>query len=131
MPNLAQLVTELQKPAYAARVAAGSNGELVTEVNAAKPFSKRWRPVAVDEFKAIVAGKLGALTSQQREVLRILLQGDSVDLEDSDIRAALEVIFTDTAVRTALAAVAREDDLVSLRDVRDAVRQIPAALVNQ
>ncbi|KKM25242.1 hypothetical protein LCGC14_1596950 [marine sediment metagenome] len=131
MPNLAQLVTELQKPAYAARVAAGANGELVTEVNAANPFSKRWRPVAVDEFKAIVAGKLGALSSQQREVLRILLQGDSVDLEDSDIRAALEGIFTDAAVRTALAAVAREDDLVTLNQVREAVRQIPAALVNQ
>ncbi|KKL64559.1 hypothetical protein LCGC14_2163740, partial [marine sediment metagenome] len=30
------LTTELEKPVYAARVAAGANGELVTEVNAAK-----------------------------------------------------------------------------------------------
>ena len=56
------LTTELEKPVYAARVAAGSNGELVTEVNAAK---------------------------------------------------------------------AKEDNLVTLRDVREAVRQIPSALINQ
>ena len=56
------LTTELEKPVYAARVAAGSNGELVTEVNAAKTG---------------------------------------------------------------------EDNLVTLRDVREAVRQIPSALINQ
>ena len=131
MPSPAQLITELQKPAYAARVASGANGELVTQLNAAKPFTKRWRPVSVNDFKAVVAGKLSGLSSQQREVLRILLQGDSVDLKDTNIRTTLEGIFTDAGIRTALAAKAREDDLVTLNEIREAVRQIPAALVNQ
>ena len=131
MPTIAALVAELNLPAYAARVASGANGELVTELNTVKPFPRRFVPIAVDDFKAIVAGELPGLTSPQREVLRILLQGDAVNLGDIEVRTTLEGIFTDPAVRAALAAVAREDDLVTLREVRDAVKQIPAALVNQ
>ena len=129
MPTIPKLITELEKSAYTARVTSGANGQLVTQVNAAKPFPKKWRPVSIGDFKVIVAGKLGALASQQREVLRILLQGDSVDLQDAGIRAILEGIFPDQAIRTSLADVAREDDLVTLNEVRTAVRQMPTSFI--
>ena len=128
MATTAEIVTELGN--YAAQVSAGSNGELVAALNAAKPFPKRWKAIPVDTFKALVADQWSGLLPEQKETVRFLLEGNSVNLEDAKIRAAMESIFTAPATRTALADAAREDDSVNLREVREAVLQIPAALEN-
>ena len=125
MPTIPNLVTELQKPAYAARVASGANGELVTQLNAAKPFPKRNRPITTDGFNAIVASKIGNRNVPQRDTLRILFRSGSVNYGDAEVRTAIEAMFTDPADQAALAAASLEDDLVTLNEVREAVRQIP------
>ena len=130
MPTIPNLITELEKPAYAARVASGANGELVTQLNTAKPVPKRNRPITAEEFNAIVASKIVSRNVPQRDTLRILFQSGSVNYGDAEVKTAIEAMFTDSADQAALIAASLEDDLVTLRDVREAVRQIPEALIN-
>lgn len=131
MATISEIVIELNKPAYTFGVAAGSNGELVTALNSAKPFPTLWKAIPVDRFKALVADQWAELTADQKETVRFLLEGNSVNLGDAKVLAVMKNIFTDADVRSDLRAEAQEDDSITLNQLREAVRQIPNALVNQ
>ncbi len=137
--DLVALKTALETdPKYDTLVRQGSNGllwELLNREDTALP--KRWRPIPMSDFLDIMAAE--SLTQQQEQRINSYVTlGRDMPLNKQAIRTWLQATVTQTTKDALIAAgqitgklgdAFSDEDSVSLRDVREVVRQIPKSLI--
>jgi hypothetical protein len=106
------LKAELQKPAYAALVASGSDNQLADLLNAVSAAYQIDREVipAHEVIDATVPAEWAALSAAEKERYAVLTGAGQVNVKSANVRAAFLAMFgAGTATRTALAALQKRD----------------------
>ena len=144
MIDLATLITFLETdPAFDADVRGGSNGVIHKRLNTGDgALPRRWRAISAVDFLDAIASE--SLTVQQEERIRTYAaEGRAIPIHKQGVRTWIQAQGFSVSTMQALRDLSEvegkpadvflgdDDESIILRNVREAVKQIPKAAINQ